>query len=250
MIDTAMNYDERIVDYINLAFDETDISKLMDDDHMGYTLVTLSVALWAYWHATSFEEGLLAVVNAGGDADTNAAVACAILGAKFGFNSIPKEYVDGLIYRDQMEKAVEGLWDVCCLGKGQQLGRKQQEGFVNRLFYRVASDLDGIARKTGLTYNEINILVYYLVIPLSWTVLFDIGLKLPLTTPILLASWCVIWIAKRRHFKKWCDKTFDKSVRFLLFFKRIGWNYELASVIICVILPLLVYAGLITNIIY
>lgn len=250
MIDTAMNYDERIVDYINLAFDETDISKLMDDDHMGYTLVTLSVALWAYWHATSFEEGLLAVVNAGGDADTNAAVACAILGAKFGFNSIPKEYVDGLIYRDQMEKAVEGLWDVCCLGKGQQLGRKQQEGFVNRLFYRVASDLDGIARKTGLTYNEINILVYYLVIPLSWTVLFDIGLKLPLTTPILLASWCVIWIAKRRHFKKWCDKTFDKSVRFLLFFKRIGWNYELASVIICVILPLLVYAGLILNIIY
>ena len=38
---------------------------------MGYTLVTLSVGLWAYWHSTSFVDGLLKVVNAGGDADTN-----------------------------------------------------------------------------------------------------------------------------------------------------------------------------------
>lgn len=98
MIDTAMEYDDRIADYIRLAWTETDIAKLMDDDHIGYTLVTLSVALWAYWHASSFEEGLLTVVNAGGDADTNAAVACAILGAKFGFSSIPEEYVEGLIY--------------------------------------------------------------------------------------------------------------------------------------------------------
>ena len=43
----------------------------MDDDFMGYTLVTLSVGLWAYWHSTSFVDGLLKVVNAGGDADTN-----------------------------------------------------------------------------------------------------------------------------------------------------------------------------------
>ena len=113
MIDTAMEYDERIAEYIELAWNETDSTKLMDDDHMGYTLVTLSVALWAYWHASSFEDGLLAVVNAGGDADTNAAVACAILGAKFGFNSIPQEYVDGLIYKDQIEDVIEGLRHVC-----------------------------------------------------------------------------------------------------------------------------------------
>ena len=85
----------------------------MNDDHMGYTLVTLSVALWAYWHANSFEEGLLAVVNAGGDADTNAAVTCAILGAKFGYQSIPQEYIDGLLYREQLETTVQKLLEVC-----------------------------------------------------------------------------------------------------------------------------------------
>lgn len=117
MINTAMEYDERIADYIGLARNETDITNLMDDDHMGYTLVTLSVALWAYWHAASFEEGLLAVVNAGGDADTNAAASCAILGAKFGFSSIPQEYVDGLIYKDQLDDTVESLWNVCNMRK-------------------------------------------------------------------------------------------------------------------------------------
>ena len=112
MIKIADGYDERIAPYIQLAYQEKDITKLMDDEHMGYTLVTLSVALWAYWHAASFEDGLLAVVNAGGDADTNAAIACAILGAKFGFKSIPQEYVDGLIYKGQLETVVEDLANV------------------------------------------------------------------------------------------------------------------------------------------
>ena len=30
-----------------------------------------------------------------------------------------------------------------------------------------------IARMTGATYNEVNIIVYYLIIPLSWTLMFD-----------------------------------------------------------------------------
>lgn len=79
----------------------------------GLHTLTLSVGLWAYWHANSFEEGLLSVVNAGGDADTNGAVACSLLGAKFGFSAIPSEYVDGLIYRDLLDKVVEGLAAVC-----------------------------------------------------------------------------------------------------------------------------------------
>ena len=109
----AQEYDERILPYVERAWQEDDIMNLMDDEYMGYTLVTLSVALWAFWHSTSFTEGLLKVVNAGGDADTNAAVACAILGAKYGFGAIPKEYVDGLIYNSQLEKVVESLTQLC-----------------------------------------------------------------------------------------------------------------------------------------
>jgi ADP-ribosylglycohydrolase len=110
MVDIGQRYDSRIREYIDLSLNQ-DIRalELQDWDSVGYTLKTLAAALWAYWNAASFEEGLLSVVRAGGDADTNAAVACAILGAKFGFDAIPQEYVDGLIYKEQLDEVVSGI---------------------------------------------------------------------------------------------------------------------------------------------
>lgn len=113
MLDTVIQYDADICEYIDNAWLETDVKKLVYYDNCGYTLVTLSVALWSYWHASSFEEGLLAIVNAGGDADTNAAVACAILGAKYGFHAIPKEYVDGPLYKETLDKTIDNLLNIC-----------------------------------------------------------------------------------------------------------------------------------------
>ena len=96
--DIARRYDERIVEWIDLAQDAEEISALQLDEStsIGYTLKALAAALWCYRHAESFEAGLLAVVNEGGDADTNAAIACALLGAKFGYSSIPAYYIDHL----------------------------------------------------------------------------------------------------------------------------------------------------------
>ena len=76
---------------------------------IGYTLKTLGAALWCLFHSESFEDGLLSVVNEGGDADTNAAVACAVLGAKFGYDLIPTKYVNGLIQKDKQKKIIEKL---------------------------------------------------------------------------------------------------------------------------------------------
>ena len=110
IIDLGRKYDDRIIEYVDLSLN-TDIRtlELQDENSFGYTLRCLAAGLWAYWHAKSFAEGLLAIVRAGGDADTNAAVACAILGAKFGYNTIPTEYIDGLIYKDQLEDIIKGI---------------------------------------------------------------------------------------------------------------------------------------------
>lgn len=114
IVDWGNKYDGRIKEYIDLARENEITSlNLQDRKSMGYAHKTLAAGLWAYWHATSFQEGLLAVVNAGGDADTNAAVACAILGAKFGFQSIPMEYVDGLYRKEQLERVVEEMLGFC-----------------------------------------------------------------------------------------------------------------------------------------
>lgn len=70
---------------------------------IGYTYRTLSAALSALWHSSSFEEGVLEVVNEGGDADTNGAVVGALLGAKYGFDNIPSYYIENLCHKQEYE---------------------------------------------------------------------------------------------------------------------------------------------------
>ena len=76
---------------------------------MGYTLKTLAAAVWCLFHCNSFEEGLLAVVNAGGDADTNAAVACSLLGARYGYSTIPQKIIEGLIKIEDLTNLTNGI---------------------------------------------------------------------------------------------------------------------------------------------
>ncbi len=116
---------------------------------------------------------------------------------------------------------------------------------IKRIFGIVAKALLWIARKCGMTYNEVNIIVYYLIIPLSWTIMFDLWLGHPVLTFALIFIWIGIFIATRHTFKEWCDWAFKDSVDFLNWFNRWGGNYILNSVIICVIIPLLIYGGLV-----
>lgn len=109
--DIAQRYDNRILEWVDAAYTSTDISMLdLDETYsIGYTLRTLSAALWCYWHSPSFEEGLLSVVNEGGDADTNGAIAGAILGAKFGLSSIPAQYIENLHNREEYHNKITSL---------------------------------------------------------------------------------------------------------------------------------------------
>lgn len=63
IIDWGLQYDEEIVKWIELAYNSDSISSLELDEinSMAYTYRTLSAALWTYWHAKSFEDGLLKV---------------------------------------------------------------------------------------------------------------------------------------------------------------------------------------------
>jgi ADP-ribosylglycohydrolase len=100
----ADKYDNRIKSYIELSLSPAIEQLDLDEPKaMGYTLKALSAGLWTYFNAKNFEDGIIKVINEGGDADTNACVAGSILGAKFGFTSIPERFVDGLIHKDILE---------------------------------------------------------------------------------------------------------------------------------------------------
>jgi ADP-ribosyl-[dinitrogen reductase] hydrolase len=66
----------------------------------GFVLDTLECAIWAWWQHDDFEEGLVAVVNLGGDTDTNAAVAGALLGAQCGLDAIPQRWREKVRWQD------------------------------------------------------------------------------------------------------------------------------------------------------
>ena len=60
----------------------------------GYVVKSLEAALWAFYHSTTFKDGLLMAVNLGDDADTTGAVYGQLAGAYYGYMSIPKEWRD------------------------------------------------------------------------------------------------------------------------------------------------------------
>ena len=113
------------------------------------------------------------------------------------------------------------------------------------IFAIVAGGEHLIAKVTGMTYNEVNIIVYYLLIPLSWTAMVDYITKMPFLSIMYIIAWLIFLWKDPMKFRDRCDWAFDKSVDFLLWFKKIGWNYIVSSVIICVVVPALIYAELI-----
>lgn len=113
IITIGNKYDKSIAEYIDKAYyNGIESLELDEPSSIGYTLKALGSALWCLFHANDFEEGLLRVVNEGGDADTNAAVACAMLGAKFGYTSIPQKYTDGLTRKNDLIRITNYLMQI------------------------------------------------------------------------------------------------------------------------------------------
>jgi len=110
LINIANQYDPRIADYIELAYQpDINLLKLDEEGKIGYTLKTMAAALWAYNYSTSFFDGLLPIIEQGGDADTNGAVTGALLGLKFGYSNIPDNLKSGLVGKDSLEAKAESF---------------------------------------------------------------------------------------------------------------------------------------------
>jgi ADP-ribosyl-[dinitrogen reductase] hydrolase len=67
----------------------------------GWTVYTARLGLFALHEAPDFRSGLEDVIRLAGDADTNGAVAGALLGARFGTSEIPPEWLH--VLRDKAE---------------------------------------------------------------------------------------------------------------------------------------------------
>lgn len=108
LIEIGDRYDNRIIYYIEQSAQNRISGLFLDEEGViGYTLLALSAGLWAYNHAKDFESGLISVINEGGDADTNGCITGSVLGAKFGYSTIPKHLIDGLKNKSIIENKFE-----------------------------------------------------------------------------------------------------------------------------------------------
>lgn len=62
----------------------------------GCVVNSYNNALYYVSNFNNFEDAMISCVNEGGDADTIGSIAGALLGAKFGLESIPKDWIDSL----------------------------------------------------------------------------------------------------------------------------------------------------------
>ncbi|MCD7781249.1 MAG: ADP-ribosylglycohydrolase family protein [Methanosphaera sp.] len=75
----------------------------------GYVVNSLEVAIYCCYHTSCFEDALLMALNLGGDTDTNGKITGDLAGLYYGFDSIPKEWLDNLINKEYIESICDNF---------------------------------------------------------------------------------------------------------------------------------------------
>jgi ADP-ribosyl-[dinitrogen reductase] hydrolase len=75
----------------------------------GYVLDCFEASAWCFLHRDTPEEAIVAAVNLGDDADTTGAVTGALVGAYYGYDALPRRWVERLLPGDRLDEAARGL---------------------------------------------------------------------------------------------------------------------------------------------
>ena len=110
---------------------------------------------------------------------------------------------------------------------------------MNKIFIVVRDILVWLANISGFSYMAVNIIVYYFVIPFIYFIILDqiLGSHYFKISFLIIIS---VTLLRIRDFELFSDWLFGKSADFLRSFSSIGMNYTVASVVICVFIPLAV----------
>jgi ADP-ribosyl-[dinitrogen reductase] hydrolase len=77
----------------------------------GWCVDSLNAAMWAFNTTNTFEEGMIAAVNLGGDSDSIGAVYGQIAGAYYGFDAIPECWVKAVKTWEKVDALIEKFLD-------------------------------------------------------------------------------------------------------------------------------------------
>ena len=105
-------YWEEYENHFKEIFDEEFYHKSREEiKSTGYVVDTLKACLWCVGTTNSFKDAVLKAVNLGEDTDTIGAITGTLAGAKYSFESIPKEWIEKLVNKALIEEKCEQLFN-------------------------------------------------------------------------------------------------------------------------------------------
>jgi hypothetical protein len=106
-------------------------SLVLCDPSMGFVYKGLGSALWCLREVMegreNFKSVMAKLVMQGGDADTNGAIAGALLGAYCGYDALPSEWRDGLKHREWYLEKISSLFVVAGFVEGSYDPKKDSD---------------------------------------------------------------------------------------------------------------------------
>ncbi len=104
----SLKYHPEAIDYMRASLPDLKLDEGLapgEFNAIGYTYKALGAGFWALRKAVqtmSFTESLDPILAAGGDVDSNACIAGALLGAYLGIHNIPPDLIHGLTGKDRL----------------------------------------------------------------------------------------------------------------------------------------------------
>ena len=147
-LDLSMFKEENVEKYHRILEDNLKDLKLNDIRSSGYIVDSLEAALWVVLNTDSYSSSIIGAINLGEDTDTIGAITGSITGILYGYNSIPKSWLESLRKREYLEQYCRSFENV--LLKDSKLDNYIYED--NRI-YKLDDNNNLIAE---VTFNKIN----------------------------------------------------------------------------------------------
>ena len=113
LVQIARDINPDSIRYIEIAHDGTIEDLHLDDpDTFWYVRKAMACGLWAVWHCDAPTRAIHTIINQGGDADTNAALAQGLLGSKYGFDALDPTLVEGLLNKEKVNQIASSLTEL------------------------------------------------------------------------------------------------------------------------------------------
>ena len=76
----------------------------------GYVVDALEASIWCLLNTNDYKSCVLKAVNLGSDTDTTGAVTGGLAGIRYGYENIPKDWIEAIVRREYIENMCNDLY--------------------------------------------------------------------------------------------------------------------------------------------